>query len=62
MMFILLLPLIKILGKTDGEIGTILNLSEDTVDYNFRNIFKKLNANNRTLATSKALSYGLIRP
>lgn len=49
-------------GKTDGEIGTILNLSEDTVDYNFRNIFRKLNANNRTLATSKALSYGLIRP
>jgi DNA-binding CsgD family transcriptional regulator len=49
-------------GKTDGEIATILNLSEDTVDYNFRNIFKKLNANSRTLATSKALSYGLIRP
>lgn len=49
-------------GKSDGEIGTILNLSEDTVDWNFRKIFKKLNANNRTLATSKALSYGLIRP
>jgi len=49
-------------GKTDSEIGTILNLSEDTVDYNFRNIFKKLDANTRTLATTKALSYGLIRP
>jgi len=48
-------------GKSDGEIATILNLTEDTVDWNFRNIFKKLNANNRTLATSKALSYGLIR-
>ena len=49
-------------GKSDGDIGAILNLTEDTVDWNFRNIFKKLNANNRTLATSKALSYGLIRP
>ena len=49
-------------GKTDSEIGTILNLSEDTVDYNFRNIFRKLDANTRTLATTKALSYGLIRP
>ena len=49
-------------GKTDGEIATILNLREDTVDYNFRNIFKKLDANTRTLATTKALSYGLIRP
>jgi len=49
-------------GKTDSEIGTILNLSEDTVDYNLRNIFRKLDANNRTLATTKALSFGLIRP
>jgi DNA-binding CsgD family transcriptional regulator len=49
-------------GKTDGEIGTILNLSEDTVDFHFRQVFKKLDANNRTLASTKALSYGLIRP
>ena len=53
------LPAVK---TGNGEIATILKLCEDTVDYNFRNIFKKLNANNRTLATSKALSYGLIRP
>src|SRR5205085_6318776 len=43
------------IGKTDSEIGSILNLSEDTVDYNFRNIFRKLDANSRTLATTKAL-------
>lgn len=50
------------IGKTDGEIGTILNLSEDTVDYYFREAFRKLNANTRVMAVSKALSYGLIRP
>jgi DNA-binding CsgD family transcriptional regulator len=49
-------------GKTDGEIGTILTLSEDTVDSYFRTAFKKLNANTRVMAVSKALSYGLIRP
>ena len=48
-------------GKTDSDIATILNLSEDTVDSYFRQIFKKLDAINRTVATSKAISYGLIR-
>jgi DNA-binding CsgD family transcriptional regulator len=49
-------------GKSDSVIGTILNLSEDTVDYYFRQIFRKLRANTRVMAVSKALSYGLIRP
>ena len=49
-------------GKTDSDIATILNLSEDTVDSYFRQIFKKLDANNRIMAASKAISYGLIRP
>lgn len=49
-------------GKTDGEISTILNLSEDTVDSYFRTAFRKLNANTRVMAVGKALSYGLIRP
>ena len=49
-------------GKTDPEIAIILNLSEDTVDSYFRTAFKKLNANTRVMAVSKALSYGLIRP
>jgi DNA-binding CsgD family transcriptional regulator len=48
-------------GKTDDEIGGILNLSEDTVDTYMRRIFKKLNANTRVMAVGKALSYGLIR-
>jgi DNA-binding CsgD family transcriptional regulator len=49
-------------GKTDGEIGTILTLSEDTVDSYFRQIFRKLASNTRVMAVSKAISYGLIRP
>ncbi len=48
-------------GKTDGDIGTILNLSDDTVDTYMRRIFKKLDANSRVMAASKGLSYGLIR-
>jgi DNA-binding CsgD family transcriptional regulator len=49
-------------GKSESVIASILNLSEDTVDYYFRQIFKKLQANTRVMAVSKALSYGLIRP
>jgi DNA-binding CsgD family transcriptional regulator len=49
-------------GKSDSVIGDILNLSEDTVDYYFRQIFRKLDCTNRVVAASKALSYGLIKP
>ncbi len=49
-------------GKTDGEIATILHLSEETVDYHLRHAFKKLDAYSRVAAVTKALSYGLIRP
>jgi DNA-binding CsgD family transcriptional regulator len=48
-------------GKTNDEIKTILNLSEDTLDTYMRRIFKKLNATTRVMAVGKALSYGLIR-
>lgn len=47
-------------GKTYDEIGTILSVSEHTVIYHVRNIFRKLHANDRTLAVAKALSFGLI--
>lgn len=49
-------------GKTDGEIGTILNLSDETVDEYFGTAFRKLSANTRVMAVSKAIAYGLIRP
>lgn len=49
-------------GKTDYEIGMILNISNHTVDWHMRNIFKKLDSNHRVLAIVKAISYGLIQP
>jgi len=49
-------------GKTDYEIGIILGISNHTVDWHMRNIFKKLEANHRVLAIVKAISYGLIQP
>ena len=48
-------------GKTDPEIGEILNISKHTVNTHLRNIFKKLETNNRVHAVSKALLIGLIR-
>ncbi len=49
-------------GKSDPDIGAILNMSEETVATHMRRIFSKLDSNNRVVAVSKALSYGLIRP
>lgn len=49
-------------GKSDTDIAAILNISEHTVDFHLRNIFRKLNANSRVLAVVKALSYGIICP
>jgi DNA-binding CsgD family transcriptional regulator len=48
-------------GKSNTDIGEILNISDDTVDTHLRRIYKKLDASNRVVATSKAISYGLIR-
>ena len=49
-------------GKSKPDIATILNKSEATVDTHVRRIFRKLDSNNRVMAISKALSFGLIRP
>jgi DNA-binding CsgD family transcriptional regulator len=49
-------------GKSDGDIASILNISEDTVNTYMRRMFAKLDAPNRVVAASKAISYGLIRP
>lgn len=49
-------------GKTDSDISDILSISEHTVDFHLRNIYRKLDANDRMLAVIKALSYGLINP
>jgi DNA-binding CsgD family transcriptional regulator len=47
-------------GKSNPDIGTILNISESTVAYFLQRCFAKLNANNKTLAVVKALRLHLI--
>lgn len=47
-------------GKSSWDIGVILNISENTVNFHVKNVLRKLDANTRILAVVKALRYGLI--
>lgn len=47
-------------GKTNKEIGNLLNISSRTVQSHLANIYQKLNVNNRTEAISLAISQGMI--
>jgi len=49
-------------GKSDSVIADIIGVSHSTVRFHLKNIFQKLNANERTLATVKAIRLGLIVP
>lgn len=49
-------------GKSYSNISQILNMSPHTVDYHMRNIYKKLDVSNQTLAVVKAYTLGLIHP
>ncbi|MGO9544801.1 MAG: helix-turn-helix transcriptional regulator [Rhodomicrobium sp.] len=49
-------------GKSDSVIAELLGISHATIRFHMKNVFKKLNANERTLATVKALRLGLILP
>jgi len=49
-------------GKSDAIIADIIGVSHSTIRFHMNNIFKKLNANERTLATVKAIRHGLILP
>jgi DNA-binding CsgD family transcriptional regulator len=49
-------------GKTDEDIDTILGISTSTVRFHWNNIFKKLAANSRTYAITKALRQHIITP
>lgn len=49
-------------GKSLGEIGTILGISDETVRSYRKTIYEKLGANQRTLAVLKAVHYGLVHP
>jgi len=49
-------------GKSDSIIADIIGVSHAAIRFHMNNIFKKLGANERTLATVKALRQGLILP
>lgn len=47
-------------GKTSGEISSILNITERTVNFHIYNAITKLNATNKTSATVKAAMLGFL--
>lgn len=47
-------------GKTSGEIGVILGISENTVNFHVKNAISKLRAANKTAAVVKAALLGLL--
>ncbi len=47
-------------GKSNYDIGDILDISSNTVNFHIKNLFKKLNVVNRTQAVSEALRVGII--
>ena len=49
-------------GKTDEEISVILSITVNTVRFHWKNIFRKLAANGRTYAITKALRQQIISP
>jgi DNA-binding CsgD family transcriptional regulator len=50
------------IGKTAWEIGSILNISERTVNFHLQNTMAKFGVHNKTHAAAKAMSAGLIHP
>jgi len=47
-------------GKSSWGIGTILNISENTVNFHIKKAMRKLNTTNRTVAVVKAIRLNLI--
>jgi DNA-binding CsgD family transcriptional regulator len=47
-------------GKSASAVGGILHISENTVNFHMRNIFRKLNASSKHQAAIKAMSMGLL--
>lgn len=47
-------------GKSSGEVGDMLHISENTVNFHLKKAFRKLDANNRITAVVNAIRYGLI--
>jgi DNA-binding CsgD family transcriptional regulator len=49
-------------GKTSWEIGVILEINNNTVDFHIKNAMNKLEATSRIVAVFKAIRLGLIDP
>ncbi|MCK1624020.1 helix-turn-helix domain-containing protein [Bradyrhizobium sp. 160] len=47
-------------GKSSWEIGVILRVSENTVNFHLKNAMRKLETNSRTHCVAKAIRLGLI--
>ncbi|NRP70947.1 Transcriptional activator protein LasR [Ensifer psoraleae] len=47
-------------GKSSWDIGRILNISANTVNFHIKNITRKFDVTNRTVAALKAVSLGII--
>lgn len=47
-------------GKSNWEVAQILNISERTVKFHLRNIYRKLEVNNRSHAVAEALRLGAV--
>lgn len=49
-------------GKTNWEVSRILSISENTVRFHLKNVFRKLDATTRSSAVMRAIQAGLIEP
>jgi len=49
-------------GKSSWDIGCILDISQNTVNFHIKNIMRKMDATSRTVAAIKAASLGIIDP
>ncbi|MCV3244032.1 LuxR family quorum-sensing system transcriptional regulator CciR [Mesorhizobium robiniae] len=47
-------------GKTSWEIGKILDISDNTVNFHIKNVMRKLDVASRTVAAIKAVNNGII--
>ncbi|PGH59441.1 hypothetical protein CRT60_00470 [Azospirillum palustre] len=49
-------------GKTAAEVAMILGISENTVNFHFKNTMRKIGVHTKTHAVSRAIALGLIVP
>lgn len=47
-------------GKSSWDIGSIMRISENTVNFHIKNLMRKLDTSSRTVAAMKAISLGII--